>query len=472
MASNLAAIVVGIVVWPLSCLVLVRQTVGRSATAMLLTPAVALGFAAFPWSLMTFGVLWPNLLGLALVPVALGVVITLAGFARDSAIGRGRALVIGAVCVVALGFAHPNTVFSLVALSLFPVGWYLASRTGALIGAKRRAAAVATASAGLAGAAVVGYFWVLSPLFARQRAFDWPAYQSTAQAAGEVLLLATNTKDAAWAISIAVIVGGAFAAARGRNTRWLIPAHGVSATLFIVASALETDLAPALTGIWYNDSHRLAAMLPVTGVPLAVLGLLAAGPWAADAVRGGRRHESIRRPTLVTAAAALGLLVLSGGMYVRDHSEFMATAYPVSGERGLSSDRRDFIERVGDAIPPGSIVAQNPWSGNALLYALAGREVLFPHLDGAWTADQRYLAANLRDVATDPRVCSIALRLGVDHALLGPIVLDPWDDRAHDYPGIAGLDRAPGFEVLATDGAGSELYRITACSSQPGDDAP
>ncbi|HXV92290.1 MAG TPA: DUF6541 family protein, partial [Pseudonocardia sp.] len=273
MATNVVALVVAGVVWPLSCLLLVREVAGPRAAACLAAPLVAVGFIAFPWSLMSFGVLWPNLIGLALVPAALAAVVAVCGLARDSALGNAHAVQLLVVGAVAIGLGHPGAAFSLAVLSVAPLLWWLAARLRTLVSAGRVLLTAVTAAVPVVlavGATAV----VTSPLFDGVRSFDWPAYQLPSQAAGEVLLNATNGKDAAWAIS-AVVVVGAFAATRERTWRWLLPAHLASAMLFVLASSLETPLAATLTGLWYNDSFRLAAMVPVTGVPLAVLGLLA-----------------------------------------------------------------------------------------------------------------------------------------------------------------------------------------------------
>jgi hypothetical protein len=474
LASNVVAVVVAAVVWPLSCLALVRQVVGRSAAAALITPLVAVGFVAFPWSLMSFGVLWPNLIGLALVPAGLAAVLTLCGLARTSAVSAGQAWAIVGASGAALGLAHPNTVFSLVVLATCPFLWWLAARLRALAGAGRWVIVTAAIVTVVGVGAAAFYLVVESPLFAEVRAFDWPAYESPPQAAGEVLLNATNGKDAAWAISLVVVVG-AFAAGRDRPSRWLVPAHVVSGMLFLMAASLETTLAAALTGLWYNDSYRLAAMIPVTGVPLAVLGLLATGSWAARWVRpteseavASRLRRSLRPGVLATAATAL-LAVLSSGMYVREHAEFITAAYPGPAQSSLlTPQQREFFTRVSTLVPADAVVAQNPWTGSALLWALTGREVLFPHMDGNWTADQRYLAEHLDKAETDPQVCAIVNSLRVDYVLTGDVHFWPGDGRTKRYPGLEGARTAPGFELVAADSGGDRLYRITACGAPAG----
>lgn len=464
-ASNVLAIVVVGLVWPLSCLLLVRQLTGRSPVAMAITPVVALGFIAFPWSLLGFGVLWPNLIGLALVPVGLAAVLTLCGLARESALTRGQALVIGAFTVVALALAHPNTVFSLAVLAVAPFLWWLVARLRALAGAGRWVAASATVVAVLAAAAAAGYFVLFSPLLDSVRSFDWPAFEAPPRAAAEVLLNSTNSRSPAWIVSLVLVVG-AVAAALARPTRWLIPAHLASGALYLLAASLETETAAALTGLWYNDSYRLAAVLPITGVPLVVIGLLAVGRVAA--------RWSVRVPlpagqraAAVTVIAAVLTAVISSGLYLKEHADDLAETYTDTPSDGtvLTPQHRDFLEEVGRLVPPDAVVAQNPWTGSALLWALTDRKVLFPHLDGQWDADQRYLADHLDDVGHDPAVCSIASRLDVQYVLTGEEQFWPWDGRSARYPGLDDVATAGGFELVATGPQAYRLYRLTACGA-------
>jgi len=479
-ASNVAAIVVAGVVWPLSSLLLVRQVAGRNAAAMLITPIVAVGFIAFPWSLLGFGVLWPNLLGLALAPVGLAAVVTLCGLARDSALSRGQAFVIALWSLAALGLAHPSAVFSVAVLSIPPLLWWLVARLRALSASGRwtTAAALVVAVPGVTGAGLA--FVLASPLLDDVRVFDWPAFQSPAQAVGEVLLNATNSRDAAWSLSV-VVIAGAVAAARTTTTRWLIPAHLISGGLYMLAASLETATAAALTSPWYDDSFRLAAMVPITGVPLAVLGLVAAGTWAAQHRRSPRPDLGLAGPVrsavagpgryagVSTVAATAVLVALSSGLYLREHADSIRAAYTASGDGTvLTQQHREFLDRITTLVPPDAVVAQNPWTGSALLWALADRKVLFPHMDGDWGDDRRYLADHLDEVARDVEVCAAAERLDVDYALTGEVRFWPWDPRTHAYPGMDDIAGAAGFELVAAGAGPYRLYRITACDAVTG----
>src|SRR4051794_9723875 len=134
LAANAVTVAATVVLWPLSCLLLVRQLFGRNLGALVITGTLSIGFTAFPWDLLGFGVLWPNLLGMSIAPALFAVVLTLTGWARDDAIGKVRAWLALAVGLVAAGFAHPNVLFSLVVLSVFPAAARVFARAWRLRG--------------------------------------------------------------------------------------------------------------------------------------------------------------------------------------------------------------------------------------------------------------------------------------------------------------------------------------------------
>lgn len=459
-ASNVVAAVVAAVVWPLACLALVRQIVGPSWLAAVAAPTVAVGFIAFPWSLMSYGVLWPNLLGLSLIPIGLAAVIAVCGLGRGGSLTRGPAIALLPIVAVTLGLAHPNTLISLAVLSIPPATWWFGRWMRSRILAGRPVGAVAAAAAVLAATVGLGMVLLTSPLFDGVRAFDWPAFISPAGAVGEVALGATNGKSAAWAIAAVVLVGLA-SAWRRPDTRWLVPSHAISGTLYVLAASLETPLAAALTGFWYNDSYRLAAMIPITGVPLAVLGVIAIGKWAYEVA--GRMTGTLPTPAAVGALATAVLVLASSGMYARDHAEFLDDGYRGPPFALVSPAEATFFDEVRAEIDPTAVVAQNPWSGSPMLLALTGQPVLFPHMAGEWTTDQLLLARHLRDAATDDRICPTAEELGVRYLLVGNLDFWPWDGRVRQYGGLAAPES--GFRMVLNDDSGNALYELIACGS-------
>ncbi len=458
LASNATAAVVAVVVWPLGCLALVRVLAGPSWPALAAAPVLAVGFISYPWSLLSFGVLWPNLVGVSLVPAALAALVAAVGPRADASLTRLRAGLLLPVVVVGLGLAHPSAVFSLAVLGVFPAAGALArvlvrtGRTG------RRGAVVAVLGGLVAVAAVAGAVQVLltAAVFDDIRSFDWPAFQTPLEAVRQVALDATNDGSPAWVVSVLVLVG-ALASWRA-GYRWLVPAHLAAGTLYVVAASTESPLTAAVTAFWYNDAFRLAAMLPVTGVPLAVLGLL---------VVGSLVHRLVPRvgAGTVTAAATAVVVVATGGLYAAAHASFVDESYlavPPDRTELLDPAERAFFDEVAAIVPPGAVVAQNPWTGSALLWPLTGTEVLFPHLVGEWTADQRLLSQRLDD-PTVPGVCAAAARTRVGWLLVGERDFWPEDGRSRGFPGLEPDGRATGLRRVAEDGSGNALYRLTGC---------
>src|SRR5690606_5761584 len=76
---NVINIVVAAVVWPLGCLYLARTVWGNRPAVVLSAAVLSAGFGAFPISLLDFGVLYPNFLAVALLPLVLAISLEVLG---------------------------------------------------------------------------------------------------------------------------------------------------------------------------------------------------------------------------------------------------------------------------------------------------------------------------------------------------------------------------------------------------------
>ncbi|OLF07602.1 hypothetical protein BLA60_27200 [Actinophytocola xinjiangensis] len=472
-AANLVTFVGAIVVWPLACLLLVRQLFGRNLAALAVTGVVSVGFTAFPWDLLGFGVLWPNLLGMSFAPAALAVVFTLTRWTRDDAIGVGRAWIMFVVALVAAGFAHPNVLFSVAVLSIFPIAARIFVRAWELHRAGRTARG-AIESVLFVAVAAGGWYWAATtPAFAATRKQFWPPFETPANAVGEVALNATHNKEALWLLSALVIVGF-FAARRYPNLRLIVAGHLATTFLYVLTAAINRPDTQKFTGYWYNDSHRLAAMIPITAVPLAVGGilLLTAKVLSATEERAGWRSRVAAAGSAgIAVALAVVLVAATGGLYPSDRQERISAGYNPRPAGVLTTpDMREFFERVADEVPEDALIAGNPFNGSAMLWALGDREVLFPHFRGEHSPEQEYLANNMENAATDPLVCQAATDLGVDYLLVGEAEFRPSDGKWKYYSGVNDPRFGTGFELVDEQG-GNKLYRLTACGTASQQDA-
>jgi hypothetical protein len=413
-------------------------------------------------------VLWPNTLGLALVPAGIAVVLSLSGLAREDLIGRGRAWVMAPFVLLAGGFAHPNSLFSMVVIAVFPLftGIWRWSRRMRSEGQGRRG------TIGLTAAVVVfllGWAFVAtSPAFKTVRTFYWPPFETSSRALGEVLLNGTNGRSSLWAASIAVLVGLVLVW-RMRDQRWLVGAFTAIGAMFILTASVNRTYTQFITGYWYNDSFRLAAILPVVTVPLLVVAVVTTAgclkTWLAERPRPrlGRLGASATGLAIV-----LALLVIVGakGLYFRNQVETVAFTYTrvENSPNDTMVDPREqaFFTRISSEVPKDSVIANNPWDGSGLIWALADRRPLFPHLDIAWSAEQRYLAQHLVSAASDPTTCKDARLLHVDYLVVGELHFWPTDPRIKNYSGIVDPAGRPGFQLVDSDGD-LKLYKLTAC---------
>jgi hypothetical protein len=472
LAANAITVVATVVLWPLSCLLLVRQLFGRNAGALAITGALSIGFTAFPWDLLGFGVLWPNLLGMSIAPALFAVVLTVTRWTRDDAIGVGRGWLMLAVSLVAAGFAHPNMIFSVAVLSVFPIAARLGVRAWRLRRDGKLVRAVAEVFAFLAFLAVGWYWSATSPAFANTRSQYWAPFETPANAVGDVALNATHRHEALWLLSLVVIVG-IFAARRMPVLRLIVAGHLTTTFLYVLTAAINRPDTQKFTGYWYNDAHRLAAMLPITGIPLAVGGILFLAGKILDATRStedspGWRRTLARTPGIASASAVavaltLVLVVATGGLYPDDRYERVIIGYAPPAPAVLVTDEmRDFYARIADEIPADSVVAGNPFEGSAMLWALEDRRVLFPHFRGTYTPEQTTIAKHLDDVARDPAVCDAVTELNVDYLLIGGVEFRKSDRKWDYYAGLADPVGERGFELVDSSGP-SRLYKITAC---------
>jgi hypothetical protein len=231
--------------------------------------------------------------------------------------------------------------------------------------------------------------------------------------------------------------------------------------LYVVAAGFGLSwFRSGLTGIWYGDSYRLAALLPVVVLPLAVIGFVKAYDVVMAKVRGRATTTPARANAISIALIAVTLLA-SQGFSVQTATIEATENYHLSEDSPLlTAQERDVLDHVAQFVPEGSVVAGNPWTGAALVYALGNRPALLPHVGGFDTAKTRFLANRLRNAGSDPNVCANAEFLGVEY------VLDFGDQEVHGgrhaFSGFTNLDESKAVEPLYVKGDVG-LYRLTAC---------
>jgi hypothetical protein len=240
------------------------------------------------------------------------------------------------------------------------------------------------------------------------------------------------------------------------------------------SAAIGSHLARLFTGLWYDDSHRLAATVPIVAIPLATIGVLAAGEWLQLFFhRAASGAAAVARPALALALPlAVGAVVTVGTAAQSIPANATVLARHLNNNKLLNPAKLQFLQTVSHLVPASAVVADNPFDGTALLYAMSGTHVLFPQMNpGGNTAELNYLAYNLVHLDQNRRACDLVRRYHVDYMMIAPDYFLPGMGNPGSYVGVANPAGEPGFRLIASADRGQlSLYKITSC--QPGSGAP
>lgn len=469
-AVNVLNMCVAATVWTAGCMFLTRTVVGPNAYAVGAAGVLAAGFGSFPLLLLDFGVLYPNFLSVSMLPAALACVSLFFGVSdAPGRIGIAR-YVLAPAAAVGVAIAHPNGLMSLLALSI-PI--LIVSFVRFAL-ARHRAAGSPLPTL-LMGTGLLALFAVVAVMWNFIRppaeAATWLPFQTQGQAVGEILTNSAMQRPPAWAVS-ALVIAGIVVLCRRHRSFWLLGSFAIVASLFVVVSAGPTGwLRDTLTGVWYNDSYRLAALLPVVAVPLAAAGagwltgrlqrLWAGRPDAAGNPPAGIRTSRVV-PQAVVPVALLAVLLVAQTLPLASSIWSAEGNYYTTADSALvSSDEMALINELDQFVPADATIAVNPWTGGAMAFAIADRNTTSKHTLTTYTASTLLLNDKLREANTDPSVCPAAREAGVGYVL--DFGTREVHGGAHGFQGLQIPDSTPGFKLLARVGD-AKLFQLTACS--------
>jgi hypothetical protein len=507
-AANAVGWAIGGVVWPLSMVWLCSRVLPH---ARLLT-SLALGLCCgtitlFPYIMLSFGVLWPNVLSLAALPAAIGLMfmvlhlmprtpnaqddINSSGAAADgatldeieaAAVKRGLAvgpglswwtvLSVGLLGGVGMFFAHPGAAFALGIWALIGavmLSARLVVRSRALGPRQLRRALRWLFFGWLAGVGLWAAMNLL-PGLNSVRDFDWPELMTMNQAMGQALTLSTVITKAHWALGAATL-WGFYRLLRVPRLRWLLVSHVFLIFLYMLAAGSPSWLARELTGFWFNDAQRVAAMIPMTAVPLAALGITSAADALARLVSRvwsdvfGRALSSRR----ALGVAALGMALVVAVVYPNQIGQGATVLQDRYRNQNFShlmvtADEQVLYEKLATLVPPGETVLGSPFTGAQFSAVWSGHAVVIPHTSSNPTPDVRLVSQRFKSYMTDPLVCAALKRLRVGAIVDDADRFQATDDRQASYSGLIDIDGTPGLRPIG-QGATAATYLVGDCKS-------
>lgn len=457
-AVNMLNISIAAVVWPLSCLFLTHVVFGARIFPLVLTGVLCTAFPAFPLALFEFGPLFPNMLSYSVLPAAVGLLVAVCKLGRLQdwhALGCRLSLLAG---IAALLTTQPNGLVTLLAISV-PVcltAWsrwtprfsnkYL--RTGALIFA-------------------AGVFVLLWSIFLLD--FDERQPQTTGGAAlGEALTGMAAGSETVWIVAALVGVGITVLVAK-RDQLWILGCFGVVAALYIVAaSEPRGPLRMALTGAWYQDTPRLAAILPMVTILIGLVGATWIYDYIVSAIAKLKPERSFRHARAVVSGV-IGVVLLAAALpiafseAIQDATAEARNSFSFADSKAdiLTIDERELIRSLPGLVPEGSVLGVNPWNGGALAYAYTGIEVSQFHMRDP-TGPLDLVSHDLDTAFPGSASCTAARSLGIGYVLDfgSDYILD--FDGAFLYPAFDDVGKDTAFSLVQRIGD-AKLYAVSNC---------
>lgn len=475
------------VMWPLSLVLMLEPFFKMNWVGRLALGPLSLGLNMFPYVLMDWGLVYPNILALSVAPALVALGFFCLGKGDRNILTGPDAVLLIVPAVVGAGLTHPNSVFLMVAgcapLAVFS-GFRLLRGSGSeeidrfvsRAGHGSHPRVLGRLLSGVMGTALLIVVLLILPILWRHASLalqadssPWKPFQSTAQAVGEVLL-GTGMGRPHFPLGVLVAVGVVWLVLHWRGRLWWAIGAVLLASFYVASSSLpQSTLRTVLAGVFYTDSYRTSAYASVVAVPLAVLGAQWVWNGAREAVLRLRSSWNWSR---LLKWIELGLAIcIAAGFCAGTAKNFsywerlnqIGKAYIYYPDSSiLSANELKLLEEIKQVTSPNDIIVVDPWTGAGLVYALAQRMPTQFYMFSPVDADVSLVTQRLKYATDDPQVCAAVHRLGATYVL----TLDPRriadTPLTSEYEGLINLGSQPGFEPVVSVGQDT-LYRITAC---------
>ncbi len=465
-ATTNALIALVALLWCISIVYLSRELF----TDHPLAPYVSLGLTAlipaFPWLLTIDKAMWPYCLAVAVCPAVAAFMLQCVhrcGFSWRSGhkVLGVCALLTPLPAVYGVAVAHPS--------ALVVLGWPLVilawARTGLegyrmVAGGKHlRGGALLALAFGVVITVAVAVF-VPGPWYDyihRGTVRDWNYLSAKLQSlpllsygtVGQNLLTPIH-----WALAF-LQLAGIYTAFRYCKYRSLVVAWLCCLPLTFATMA-PIPVLTELTGVFYNNPLRTEAMSAIALIPLLTLGFLEVA-----------KRISLHGREVLAAAGAVFLAAtsLSAPLLLGDTRQVF---FPNTSDANfmVSESELAMIHHLPDVLPREAVVIGDPVSGAGLLPFMTGRRSVWVFAGTkAEDVDGTYLLKNFRKIHTDPKVCQLLRKHGIDYYYQDVNRRFSGYNTSQYRSGLYGVVTWTGFTKIAAASDGSAVvWRIDVCN--------
>lgn len=459
-ATNVMWIVASGVIWPLACCLFTRVLFGARVWVIAAAGLLSAAFSASPYLLLYYGTAYPNGLSNTLVPIGMALVVLMVRAEPARLLPPVVGIVLAVLVVPGIALAQPNGLFTIACL-LTPLLILILARWFARGFRLRFEAGLLRVAVFVLAVILVGALLFGNRIFVGLFRFSSPQSMPFVESLWRGLVNAPlPTTTPAWLLS-ALVVAGLFVAAKRFRQGWLVGSFLLALLLYAFATGSNDRLANALIAPWWGNPERVAALVPMLGVPLAALGMTA----IASAILRNTRWP--RAVPLLSGIVVVLIVVFSPTLRQMDAALIGVYAVPEKPDplAQLDTDELALLHRLDDYVPRDAVIANNPWNGSALGMALANRRMLFPYSSmTGFDSDQWWLSIGLDHIATSAVVCEAARHKNVRYLLdFGMDFIEAQRYGVRQYPGIDKAAASGAFTLIASVGE-AKLYKLLTCA--------
>ena len=265
------AVVIGLV-FPLGFYQMISTLSNQNRLVVISGALLCLGNAVAPWDMLIYGPLFPNLFSFSLIPSVMASFMMMCEDISEPhwvrACCDGSAVLLGALSVF---LGHPNGIFSLIVL-LAPYLLYWGWRELEDRGWSTTTRVVIAAAYLL----FVMSFWIVCynlPMFASVVGVSWPAINNSFLGAAADTLLFSYVWRPVNVIVSGLMIVGLLTILLNRKYLWLIVSMLATQGLYAICAGTDGGLKQILTGFWYTDYYRVAALAAFASSIVACFGL-------------------------------------------------------------------------------------------------------------------------------------------------------------------------------------------------------
>lgn len=466
-------------VFPMSCFSLL-SAITEKHTYLALGALICISAYAFPWRLLTFGVLYSNLAAFCLVCSVCSLFLSLT---KDEGLSIQNRLLLAILFLFGLFdlfLLQPNGIFS-VGVLLLP---YAVARVYSFCIAKNLAPFKSFAVAfGLSACFVAA--WIVAfnlPMMHGVISVSWNHYASASQMLVNYLCQSYSPDAPSnLLLGLFVIVGVVYSLEHG-ELRWMSISYILTLVIHFSTGASEAAFKPWLAGFWYTDPYRTATLCTLAAFPLAVFGALVLFDLLRKSLCGGKQQPvgPLNRlypaifVVLFVAVVFYPSFQIPGLFNVETvfgkTRNVIKQNYDMSNFEELNANELEFASSVKEIVGD-SVVLNSPYDGSAFLYGSSDIQVYYRSLNSSPENDpnesiaSRAIRHGLYKIGSDSEIRQAVKTTGAHYVLL--LDFDNCKSRGHvftynpdDWDGIESIgDKTPGFTLLKKSGH-SRLYRI------------